>query len=377
MSAGDHFICPPSSAPRRIQCTQSSTLEALFPEQEDDTDAREGVAAHWAVAEMLAGRLVDVGEVAPNGVILTDEMIDGCDRMHDDVTKALAPYGLKPSNCCIEARVFMPRVYPGMFGSPDCYILIARPGLPNLLLLWDYKFGHRYVEVFENAQMVDYIAGITDGIHDMTPGVDIVVTIVQPRSFSSDGPIRRWETTLLKLRALINVSSNAVHEALGPNPRAKVGPECRDCKARHACPTLQREGFAGMDEAKRVTPMEMTPAAAGLELRMLERSIALLTARSKGLEAQLERMAKSGAPTPGWRLVPGESRETWTVPEAQVIATAALLRVNVAKPPEAITPAQARKAGLDPDLVAALAARGPAGMKLVADDGSAARRAFG
>ena len=373
----DHFICPPSAAPRRIQCTQSSTLEALFPEQDDDEAAREGTGAHWAVSEMLSGRLVDVGEIAPNGVILTAEMIDGCDRMHNDVTEALAPYGLKPTDGQIEARVYMPRIYPGMFGSPDFFIVIARAGRPHLLLIWDYKFGHRYVEVFENAQMIDYIAGITEGIHDMTPGVDIVVTIVQPRSFSSAGPIRRWETTLLKLRALINISSNAVHEALGPNPRARVGPECRDCKARHACTLLQAEGFAGMDEARRITPLEMTPAAAGLELRLLERSITLLTARSKGLAAQVERMAKSGAPTPGWKLVPGESRETWTVPAAQVIATAALLRVDVAKPVEALTPAQARKAGLDPDLVAALAARGPAGMKLVADDGSAARRAFG
>ena len=372
-----HFIAAPSSAVRRIQCTQSPTLEAMFPEQGDDEAAREGTAAHWAVSEMLSGRLVDSGEVAPNGVVLTDEMMDGADRVYDDVTKALAPHGLKPHQGQIEARVFMPRLYPGMFGSPDFYALIERPGQPVLLLLWDYKFGHRFVEVFENAQMVDYIAGITEGVHDLTQGVDIVVTIVQPRSFSSAGPVRRWATTLLALRALINVSSNAVHEALGPNPRARVGPECRDCKARHACPALQAEGFAGMDEARRITPLEMAPAAAGLELRMLERSIALLTARSKGLAVQLERMAKGGAATPGWRLEAGESREAWTVPAAQVIATGALLRLDLAKPREALTPNQARAAGLDPAIVAELAKRGPAGMKLVADDGSAARRAFG
>ena len=112
-------------------------------------------------------------------------------------------------------------------------------------------------------------------------------------------------------------------------------------------------------------------------MRLLAALPLLALCCAPSLAAQLERMAKSGKPTPGWKLVPGESRETWSVPVAQVIATAALLRVDVAKPVEAITPAQARKAGLDPDLVAALAARGPAGMKLVEDDGSAARRAFG
>lgn len=373
----DHFIAAPSSAARRIQCTQSPTLEVQFPEQADDEAAREGTAAHWAVSEMLSSRLVDAGEIAPNGVALTAEMMDGADRMYDDVVKALGPHGLRSHQGQIEARVSIPRVYPGMFGSPDFYVLIPRPGQPFLLLVWDYKFGHRYVDVFENAQMVDYIAGITEGIHDMAPGVDIVVTIVQPRSFSSAGPVRRWSTTLVSLRALINVSSNTVHEALGPNPRARVGPECRDCKARHACPALQAEGFAGMDEARRITPLEMAPAAAGLELRMLERSIALLKARRDGLAQQVERLAKTGASTPGWRLVAGESRERWKVPAAQVIATGSLLRLDLAKPREALTPNQARAAGLDPAIVAELAERGAAGVTLVADDGSAARRAFG
>lgn len=373
----EHFICAPSSAARRIQCAQSPTLEAMFPEQEDQEAAREGTAAHWAVSEQLAGRLVDVGEIAPNGVVLTDEMMRGADMMYDDVAKALAPYGLKPRACCVEDRVFMPRVYPGMFGSPDCYILIARPGMSNLLLLWDYKFGHRYVEVFENAQMVDYIAGITEGIHDMLPGVDIVVTIAQPRSYHRDGPLRRWSTTLLALRALINISSSAVHDALGPNPRAKTGPECRDCKARHACPALQAEGFAGMDEAQRVTPLVLPPAAAGLELRLLNRAINRMKARASGLAQQLEVAAKKGIATPGWRLTAGESRERWKVPAAQVITTGKLMRLDLAKPVEAITPKQAREAGLDPAIVAELAERGSGGMTLVEDDGSAARKAFG
>lgn len=373
----DHALLAPSSAARRIQCPQSTTLEALFPEDVEGEEAREGVAAHWAVSEQLSGRLVDVGQIAPNGVVLTEEMMAGADIMLNDVEAALAPYGLRPLQGQIEARVFIPRIHPTSFGTPDYYILIQRPGMPLLLLLWDYKFGHRMVQAFENAQLVDYIAGICEGIHDMSPGVDIVATIVQPRSYSPEGHVRRWKTNLLGLRALINISSSAGHEALGPTPRAKVGPECRDCRARHACPQLQEVGFRAMDEARHVLPLDMTPAAMGLELRHLDRAIALMNARRSGLAEQLERQARQGKPTPGWRLQAGSAREHWTVPAAQVITTGKLMQVDLAKPTEAVTPNQAREKGLDPAIVAALSKRGAAAMALVEDDGSLARRVFG
>ena len=377
IAAPAHHIAAPSSRARHIQCTQSITLEAQFPELEETEEQREGTAAHWAVSEMLSGRLVDVGQIAPNGYVLTHEMMLGADLMYDDVCKALTPYGLKPHQGQIEQRVRIDRVFPGLFGSPDFYIVVALPGQRPMLMLWDYKFGHRFVEVFENAQMVDYIAGICGDAHDTHPGVDIVVTIVQPRSYSSEGPVRRWKTDLSKLRALVNISSNAVHEGLGPNPRARVGDECRDCRARFACPQLQRSGFAGMDEAKRVTPEVMTPANASLELRLLQHSITLLKARASGLEQQIDKDIRSGKPVPGWMLVPGEAREKWKVPASQVITTGKLMRLDLAKPQEAITPRQARDKGFDPAIVALLAERGPAGMTLVEDDGTAARKVFG
>ena len=369
----EHSPIAPSSGARRNQCPQSSTLEALFP-QEDTPESAEGVAAHWAAAEQLNGRLVDTGQIAPNGVVLTDEMMQGADMMLDEVTKTLAPFGIEPRQCTIEQRVKIPRVHAVQFGSPDCYIVL--PGKPFKLFLWDYKFGHRVVPAVDNAQMVEYVAGIVGHIPDLDPGVDVTVTIVQPRSYSREGPIRRWRTTLADMRGLINIASNSAHEALGPNPRARVGPECRDCKARLACPALQAEGFAAMDEAKRVTPLVLTPAQAGLELRLLKRSADLMKARITGLEQQLLAAAKAGKPTPGWWARPGESRERWTVPAEQIAVTGDLMRLDLRKPMEVVTPRQAREKGLDPEIIKALAARTAGGVELVEDDGSEARRVF-
>ena len=52
MTEPAHHIAAPSSRARHIQCTQSITLEAQFPETEETEEQREGTAAHWAVSEI-------------------------------------------------------------------------------------------------------------------------------------------------------------------------------------------------------------------------------------------------------------------------------------------------------------------------------------
>jgi hypothetical protein len=74
-------------------------------------------------------------------------------------------------------------------------------------------------------------------------------------------------------------------------------------------------------------------------------------------------------------MVPAYGRETWTVDPATVAATGAAMGVDLVKP-AVITPNQARKAGLAPDVVASLAHTPQAGSKLKPVDASAAAKAF-
>jgi len=348
----------------------------MFPETGDSTEAAEGEAAHWALAEQLHGRLTDVGQIAPNGVVLTGEMCDGADRVSDYVARMLQPYGLRPSDGQIEATVQIPRVHPLSWGTPDYRVWL--PTTPATLFVLDYKFGHRFVDEFENLQLVEYIAGITEGRHDMADGgVQIIAAIAQPRAFSPKGTIREWRTTLLDLRALINICGGAAHEALGPGPRARVGAECRDCRARHACPALQQAGYAAMDEAKHVTPLIMDAAAMSLELKLAKRAAALLQARIGGLEEQALATLKAGRSVPGWKVEHASGREVWAKPPGEVIAVAKMLGVDVQKRIDAITPKQALEAGLHPEVVKSLSKRTTGGASLVEDDGTNARRIFG
>jgi Protein of unknown function (DUF2800) len=364
----DHSVLPPSSSSRRVQCPQSATLELTYPEDTADPDAAAGIAAHWAAAEQLSGRLVDVGVIAPNGIVLDVEMCEAADTVSDYVTKLLQPHGLRPSDGHVEQRVDIPRIHPQSWGTPDYWIKV--PGRFTLVL--DLKYGHRYVPAIENMQLTEYLAGIVD---DADP-LPIIATIVQPRSYSSDGPVREWRTTALALRALINRASNAAHEAMSPTPRARVGDECRDCRARHACPVLQREGFAAMAEATHVSPLVMAPAAVSLELRMARRAQKLLNARVTGLEEQILATLKRGERVPGWSVTHGSGRERWSRPAAEVLAVGTMMGLDIAKPAEPITPTQARAKGLDPSVVDAMAERPKGAAALVEDDGAGLRSVF-
>ena len=371
----NHSIIAPSSSARRVQCPASTTLEAFYPQDgdEDSPEAMEGVAAHWAVSEQLSGRLVEVGQIAPNGIVLDLEMVQAVDAVSDYVTRLLAPHGLRPSDGHVEQHVEIPRVHPLSWGTPDYWIRLPT----GAYFILDFKYGHRFVPEFENMQMVEYLAGITDdGTNDLEHNVPIVAVVAQPRSYSSKGALREWLTDRLALRPLINRASSAAHEALGPNPRAQVGPECRDCRARHACPALQAAAYDAMDEAKVVTPLVLQPTGLSLELRLARRAQELLEARISGLEAQAMAEIKRGGRVPGWWIQHAAGREKWKVPAAQVIAVGSMMGLDLTKPVEPITPNQAREKGLDPTLVATLSTRPPGGAKLVEDDGSETRRIF-
>lgn len=371
----DHSELAPSSSARRMQCTASTRAEKLYPQGEDSPEAADGTAAHWGLAEMLEGRLIDVGLVAPNGVFLTEEMIEAIDITHDDIEKTLAPFNMRPHQGQVEKRVAIPRVHPLSWGTPDFYAWVG----PKRLFMYDFKFGRRVVEAFENAQMIEYVAGVLDqmtsqGIADQE--IEVTVKIAQPRAFHRGGPIRSWTFKASDIRAHINRASNAAHEALSPNAKARVGPECRDCKARHACAALQRSALEACDVAGQVQPFDLPPAALSLEYRTLKRYADLLSARISGLEEQALAMGKQGMALPGLRIEHGAGRERWTRPDSEIITLGAMLGVNIAKPTEVMTPKQAVKAGLPAAVLAGLVSTPRGAAQLVEDDGSQARRIF-
>lgn len=369
-----HAFLPPSGAAAWVACANWPTMNARYPDAGGDESA-EGTAAHWAFGEILFGRVIAEGQIAPNGVTLTEEMIEGAELYVDTIDAALAAAGLDRSALMVERRVYMPQIHAQNDGTPDTWFYDRNRGRVEL---FDFKFGHRYVEVFENWQLINYSAGILhelgiDGVADQH--LRMRLTIVQPRSYVAAGPVRSWEFVACDLRPYFNKLAYAARVAFSPDRQATPNDECRYCPGRHACTALQATAYEAADLAGASTPLELEPAALGLELRMLQRAQRRLEARISGLEATVEDRLKRGDRVPFFALEPTTGREKWARPLDEVLALGQLFGANLAKP-AALTPKQAVKAGLPAAVVAAYVAAPTTGVQLVASNGDAAAKVF-
>lgn len=380
-----HAFLAPSAAGRWVLCPGSALMESLYPEAGDKAASEEGTAAHWVFTQLWEGWAPELllQDRAPNGVAVTRDMLDGAQLLVDDI-RAVQREALGPVQPVIEQRVAIPRVHPSAnWGTPDVRMWEPDPFAGGVTLyLWDYKFGHKHVEVFENWQLLDYAAGILDERRDLTPDrITLVLRIVQPRSYHRDGPIREWRLPATALANYVFQLSMAADEATQPQPTCKPQPDaCENCTARHACEALQRAAYRGMDLARQAQASDLTPAALGLEMRYLTEAADLMKARLTGLNAQADGLRTQGVAIPHWKAEATAAREKWTVSDREVIVAGQLLGVDLSKEPEALTPTQARalakRNGVDATLLGVYAARPSGGLKLVPDDGSEARKVF-
>jgi hypothetical protein len=117
--------------------------------------------------------------------------------------------------------------------------------------------------------------------------------------------------------------------------------------------------------------------ALAIEYRTLLRAAEAVQYRLTGLEAQAKARLTGGESIPGLALQNGAGRQQWAMPPAQLFAVGDMMGVDLRKQPDAITPAQAKKAGLTDELVAAYTERLPGEAKLVPTTDTMAARVFG
>lgn len=364
----DHAPLAPSSAARWVQCGRSPSLEAAFPEDEESEAAREGTAAHWYLSEYLSGQVHPEGTLAPNGVPISEEMIDNVQPLIADIRARMLPgHRLR-----LEERVNMTEIHPtDNWGTPD--IVLISPEL-RTVYIWDFKYGHGFVDAVENWQLLDYAQGVNE-LKNLGPDWKFRLTIYQPRNYDKLGPLRAWEITATELAHYVGVLQRAAEKA-GPDADAVTGPECKNCRGIPACTANSRMVSALADIAYQTTSEPLDDTAAGAELAMLTAAQERLKARITGLEEDVKARIKRGRSVRLWAMEQGFGREKWTVPVSEIVELGDVMGLDLRKPAEAITPAQARKKGLDVDVSKAYSETPKGEVKLVRATVSAAARAF-
>lgn len=341
-----HSPLAPSSAHRWQPCPGSVPLEAVYPELEESPEAAEGTAAHHAGSEELLGRPVRVGDLAPNGTVLTDDMVDGASLWVNDALTVCLEHGLPLEHLQVEQRVEMPRIHEQAYGTPDTWLYAEQAGT---VYLWDFKYGHGTVEHVGNWQMICYMCGILDllgidGRNDQLLWCDM--RIVQPRAHHRDGKVRPWRVRASDLRGYFNKLNAAAHEAMSAHPHTMSGPHCLHCKAAAQCGTLKRATWSAADYLGAAVAEELDADSAGYEMQLLEHIQELVKARLRSRGADLEARLKRGERVADWTLEPTYGRTTWRDGEAEtVLMLGDMMGVDLRKAAAPITPLQAKKLG--------------------------------
>jgi len=379
MMSGAHAFLPPSAAGRWGVCALSAKLEAAYPETEESPSSLEGSAAHWVVECTLSqpSTPVPIGTQAPNGVAVTEEMLEGAALAMQTIVETLGPKWREM--LVIERKIQIPRIHPSKcWGTPDYYAWAVLPDGRRVLFLFDYKFGYGLVEVRKNMQLVAYTSGLFSEVPELDDQNTVVVmAIIQPRAYHRHGPVRWWKVKGSDLRAQVNILHMQATLADSDDPPAKVEPDaCEHCRGRIHCEANQRAGYAAAAKGQQSAPIDMTPHALGLELRALKRAQKLLDARVSGLEAEVSATIKRGKLVPFWTMQSAPGRLTWNKSVPEVLALGSIYGIDVARPPEPLTPKQAIDAGLPESLVSMYASRPTGAAKLTYDDGSQARLTF-
>lgn len=382
---GEHAPLPPSSAHIWSVCHGWRSLAQHYDDPETP-EAREGTAAH-EIGEQLVQQAaqgqpfspagVFIGKPASNGEIWNEEMYDAALMYANDVKRHMQREGVFGGDGLgIEQTVLAARVHPSdVWGTSDGFIYAAQAGR---LIIWDFKFGHSFVEVFENKQLLCYLAGVLDRF-----GIDghadqhlrVEFRIVQPRCFHREGPIRSWTFTASDTRGHIGDLRNAAAASTDPNAKCVSGPHCKNCPARFECGAALRGAANLYEAAAEPVVSDMSPAAIGAQLAIVRRALEQLKALDDGLTAQVETQVRNGEIVPGWMAEPTVGRLNWDKPLAEVFALGDLLGHNLRKD-AAITPTRAKQLGIDDAVISAYSSKPSTGVKVVQDKSNKAKKVF-
>lgn len=354
----EHAEWAPSSMYLTVACPGWKQQASLLPPEPETEATREGDAGHEVAAWAAKGvNMAENTATATNGVEITEEMIDGA---------ALWVEALEGYPARIETRVQIKRVHPTKcWGTPD-----GRQWAPETKTLRaaDYKYGFGYVGEFENWQLLSYMVGMADELEIFNdPGIKYQMTVVQPRYYNGK-PIRTWEIGAQGLWHYAERMRFAVIEAESAKPRVISGTHCTYCPARAVCDTYRKTIGSAIDFTGRADPMVSTPEDVGRELTVVQEYIKRLEARETGLSALASALINQGKRVPGFHFEQSVGRLVWTMPLEVVEMTAKLAGKTALKPPELITPTQAKQRKIFADtLVKEYSDRPMGAFKLVPD----------
>ena len=286
-----------STAKRVINCPGSVALVQKMPPKPSSSYADEGTLLHDTIADHLATLqpLESYLGWKHEDQTLTQDLID---RKLQVALAALMEVDPKlEMEYAVESRVGFGDLLPDVFGSTD---LLGRIGDRAIVL--DWKFGDGVpVEAEENPQLLFYAAAAArtpETAWAFEGASEVELVIVQPPS------IKRWLTTLDRVKAFEDELVRAVKVALKPDAPLAAGDHCRWCAAKPVCPVMT----GAVDRAAKAK-IELMPVD---QIAHYLDQIPMLEAFLKDLQQLAHGLIEEGKAIPGWKLVNKRATRQWT-----------------------------------------------------------------
>lgn len=351
----EHVRLGGSKIHRVMACPASARLEELAGPDEAGPHAVEGTVAHHIGETCLrtGGRdkaLETFNGLTIEGVKVTREMLDAI-KVYVDWAENIQETS-PTAKILLEHQVSMAALNPPepMRGSADFIAVIKDL---RLLIVGDYKHGRGHVvEVKGNKQTRYYaLAALLTLPPEDVAGIDRVqMTIIQPRAYHDDGPIRSETIGVEELLDFADDVLKAADLAQSPNAPAVPGEHCLFCRASSTCLAKGNQAVAVAQQeftSQALPSVDTLPLATVAEmLAGVEPKLELVESWVKSARKLLQEKLEAGESVPGFKLVAKRATRVWSDPEkvkAWALLDAGLSESDIYNAPELLSPAQVEK----------------------------------
>lgn len=335
-----------STLPRFMTCNAS----ALVGESTDNEFSMEGTAAHEFLESKFKGESSLVGAFAKNGIQFDSDMEHFANRTLAHI----------PPTAVAEVEVSYPLSSLTVVGHVD-YHWEEDGG--DTLVVMDYKYGHRVVEVEKNWQLIGYAIGIL--FLKQRSYNKVIMRVIQPRAHHQDGWIRDAIMTSDQLQSCYSELLNAAINFERSHISYVTSDKCRYCPAlATTCPAMNRAFFNSVDVTLDTDIKDdLTNEELAYMIRLYDRVKDIFKIKFDALSDLAKNKIKAGQVIDGYGIEVAYANRSWA-DDFNADNFKLLTGLDVTKK-VMMSPADAEKAKIDQSLIDSFTNRKQKGFTLI------------
>lgn len=346
-----------------MQCSGYLDLNKVNRVETENTDREEGIAAHWYVEQVVKGNFTTpelIDRRAPNGVYITAEMAENCEKYLRDV--------LQSGEIETDTSHSLKDVYE-IRGRADH---LDYDPVNKILIVRDFKYGWKIVNPDNNWTLISHAYGacLKYNIQPQT----VIFTIYQPRPYHPEGDVRQKVVQSSTFNILVQGMLDRLNERQF-SKYLKTGEHCYKCPAMVHCGAMNKTVNAVFDYAEDIFEQNIPDDKLSERLEHLKRAADIIKQNLDAYSDLAYHRIKAGKNVPKYSLVNDYGRNNW-IESANPELLSALTGKDLRKK-ELVTPSQAIRLGADEKVINSLVERKNKGVKLVRiDENELAKKLF-